>query len=184
MAMLSNIFSREKEKWILAGLIVLIIVTALNVILSRVRLSSTTPSTSGKTATLSLQTSASTVNQGDKITVQVVLSPGSNEVDAVDAVLTYDTSKLEATQVVAGSLFGTYPVQSTGGNKVQISGFTLPTNDGTVSAATNTGIVGTVTFKAKATGQAQIDFDAENVVVASKGKDVLQKTSGVAINVK
>lgn len=182
--MFGELFSRDKEKWVLTGLIVLIILTALNVILSRVRPSTTTPSVADKTAVLSLSADSSAVSQGNEITVQVLLAPNGSAVDAVDAVLTYDTTKLEAAQVDAGSLFTTYPVQSTSGNKVQLSGFTLPASDGTVNAATSKGVVGTITFKAKAAGQAQIAFDTENVVVASQGKDVLQSTSGITISVK
>lgn len=182
--MFQDLFTKPKEKWVVAGLIVLIILTALNVIVSRVRPESSAPATTPKTAVLSLDTSKSSVSSGKSFDVQVLLAPNGSLVDAVDVVLNYDTGKLEATSVSTGEMFSTYPAQSTSGSVVKLSGFTLPDGSGTVNAASSKGVFGTVTFKAKTSGTAKISFDSDQVVVASGGKDVLKSAAPLSVTVK
>lgn len=184
--MLSETFAAQKEKWIVGGLIVLIILTALNVIVARVKLKKPPVATSkiSKTAVLSLEAREDKVTAGKNFSVGIILDPQGARVDAVDVVLSYDPSKLEALQVTPGGIFSTYPVQSVGEGVVKLSGFTLPDKSGQVVAVTKKGVMGTVAFRAKTAGTAEINFKRDQVVVASEGKDVLKEVVPLLVKVR
>ena len=124
-------------------------------------------------AKLKLDPSSKTVGKGESFDVKIVLDLGSGEkTDGVDAILSYDKSKLEVTKITNG-YFGSYPKKSYEDGEITI-GATNP------EAISEDGTVATITFKATNTGTAAVNFDYtqgstvdSNVAEAGTGDDLL-----------
>lgn len=88
------------------------------------------PQTLEKTAVLTITPAEAEVKVGETLTLQINLDSGGQEVDAVDAILTYETDVFEVQSLTPTDLFPSFPVQTFTGGKITLSAFALSTNEG------------------------------------------------------
>lgn len=110
-------------------------------------------------ATLSLSPSSGTFNKSCPFSLQILLNSGGGQVDGVDAILIYDTSRFSATSINNGTLFSDYP-----GTNIDesISKVTISGTAAVGKPYSGQGILATVNFVVKDTapvGATQIKFD-------------------------
>lgn len=108
-------------------------------------------------ATLSLSPSSGTFNQGCNFSLNVNLDTAGAQTDGTDAILVYDTSKLTATSISAGTIYPDYP-----GNNIDPSGkITISGLASVTSPFQGQGTLATINFTVKenVTGATQINFD-------------------------
>jgi hypothetical protein len=92
-------------------------------------------------------------NQTFDVTIRVN-AQGAN-INAVDAIINFDNTKLQVLQVTPGTIFGSYPLNTFQNNQIRISGIDSTFN----SPFTGTdGILATIRFRAIANGQSTINF--------------------------
>jgi hypothetical protein len=112
--------------------------------------------TSTYAASLKFAPSSGNYSEGQSFSVKIDLVLSSGEkVDGTDIYMTFDKDKLKVTQVSEGTLFDSYPVNdfnNTDG-KITVSGLSK-----TTEPLEQSGTVATITFKALATGNAQVRF--------------------------
>lgn len=143
------------------------------------------PQTLEKTAVITLTPAEAEVKIGETLTLQVNLDSGGQEVDAVDAILIYDTDVFEVQSLTPTELFPSYPVQTFTGGKITLSAFALGTNEGPKIEAKK-GVLAEITLKTlKAAVSSKIEISS-NSVVAVKGEDILDvsKSNGGMYSVK
>lgn len=144
-------------------------------------------------ASLTLKTNKTTFSIGEKIPVDILVSSVRNT-DGTDIVIYYDSKLLsvdtvdDTTPVISGLIYSDYPINRTDSqnNRVEFSGITV-SQDG----VRPNGVLGTVTFTAKASGKAKIWFDFtpgsttdSNVVESKTAEDILSKVENLEINIK
>lgn len=144
-------------------------------------------------ATLTLKTNKTTFSIGEKIPIDILVSSVRNT-DGTDIVIYYDPKLLsvdtvdDTASVTSGLIYSDYPINRTDSqnNRVEFSGITV-SQDG----VRPNGVLGTVTFTAKASGKAKIWFDFtpgsttdSNVVESKTAKDILSKVENLEINIK
>ena len=131
------------------------------------------PQTLEKTAVLTLTPASANINIGETLTLQISLDSGEQEVDAVDAILTYDTDTFEVQSLTPTDLFPSFPVQTFSNGKITLSAFALGGGEGPKIEAKK-GILAEVTLKAlkKTTVASKIEISKQSVV-AVKGEDIL-----------
>jgi hypothetical protein len=131
-------------------------------------------------ATLYLSPSSGTVAIGDTFSVDVYEDSGSQDVNAVQADLTYNQSVLQYISVTSSSAFSISAATSGGGGSVHI-------DRGAIPAVTGAQLVATVTFKGIAGGTSNINFAGSSRVLANSGpqanQDILSGTSGATYTV-
>ena len=143
------------------------------------------PQTLSKTAVLTLTPATAEVKLNEILTLQISLDSGGQEVDAVDAILTYDTDIFEVQSLTPTDLFPSYPVQTFTGGKITLSAFALGAGEGPKIEAKK-GVLAEVKLKAlKAAASSKIEI-SEQSVVAVKGEDILdiEKSSGGSYTVE
>lgn len=110
-------------------------------------------------ATLSLSPAAGTFNKSCTFTLEVKLDTENQKTDGTDAIIFYDQSKVTATSIVSGTIYGDYPGNNIDDAKGQITISGL----GSISSPfTGTGTLATVNFTVKdtaATGATIIKFE-------------------------
>lgn len=145
----------------------------------------------GDTATLYFDPANTTMKVNQRTEVKVMLDTGGNDVDSIDAIINYDKSTLNMTEVVNGTGFANLvppsgsPIIDVNNAIVRFStnigtGETLtPVNGSAVHVAT---LVMTPTAPGTATLTYQYDgFEAENdsnVVAYLQGRDILEVVDG------
>lgn len=108
-------------------------------------------------ATLSLSPSSGTFNQGCNFSLNVNLDTAGAQTDGTDAILVYDTSKLTAISISAGTIYPDYP-----GNNIDPSGkITISGLASVTSPFQGQGTLATINFTVKedVTGATQISFE-------------------------
>lgn len=135
-----------------------------------------------QTATLSLDPAGGTFNKGCSFSVNINLDTGSSQTDGTDAILIYDSSRLNAAAITKGTIYPDYPgnnIDDTSG-KITISGLASIS-----SAFSGQGSLATLQFSVKdnaPTGVTQIKFDfdpndktktTDSNVVQRAGPDIL-----------
>lgn len=173
------ILRNRQEKVIAGGLVFLVVLTILNVLITKktqfASLAKPVP-----TAFLILNPETVNLAKDQIFNLEIVLDPGNHQVDAVDAILSYDPDLLEATGLAPAGLFPVYPIQEFAQGKVQLSAFGL-TKEGKKMTVSKKGSLGTVTFKAKAqSGETTVSFSPDSIV-AAKGESVLAGTKGTQV---
>jgi chitodextrinase len=124
--------------------------------------------------TLYLSPSSSIVTNGSTFTVSVRESSGTDPVNAVQANLTYDATKLDFVSIDStGTAFATEAEATGGAGVVKIA-------RGTVTAVTGDQLVAKVTFRSKiSTGSAAVDFSVGSALVRSTDNtDILVTKTG------
>lgn len=110
-------------------------------------------------ATLSLDPSGGTFNQSCSFSLNINLDTGGAQTDGTDAIILYDTSRLDATSVVSGTIYTDYP-----GNNIDSSTGKI-TISGIASASTpfsGEGTLATINFTVQSSapaGATQVTFD-------------------------
>ncbi|MBI4037396.1 hypothetical protein HY385_03155 [Candidatus Daviesbacteria bacterium] len=153
---------------------------------------STTSSTKPKT-TLLLQSSQNTIKIGDKLTVAVNIA-ADKATDGVDIIILYDPKLLTVVPVegtknamMVGSIYSDYPINAVDGvkGKITVSGITTQ-----VGGVVPRGTFGSITFTAKAAGQAKISLDFtkgstvdSNVIETKTAKDLLEEIRNTEVNI-
>ncbi len=130
------------------------------------------PQTLEKTAVLTLTPASAEVKTGEILTLQISLNSEGQEVDAVDAILTYDTDIFEVQSLAPTELFPSYPVQTFTGGKITLSAFALGTDKGPTIEAKK-GVLVEVKLKALKTAVSSKIEISNQSVVAVKGEDIL-----------
>jgi hypothetical protein len=131
-------------------------------------------------ATMYLSPSSGTVAIGDTFSVDVYEDSGSQDVNAVQADLTYNQSVLQYISVTSSSAFSINAATSGGNGSVHIDRGALP-------AVTGAQLVATVTFKGLSGGTSNINFAGTSRVLANSGpqanQNILSGTSGATYTV-
>ncbi len=134
----------------------------------------------GPSATMSLTPSSGTYSAGVSIVVSIYEDSGANQVNGVQANLSYPTSKLQyVSSTNSGSTAFPTVLQNTGGGgSVQIGVGNLSTS------STGSQLVATVTFTALAAGSATVDFASGSAVaLTSGGTDGLVGTTNATYSI-
>lgn len=106
-------------------------------------------------ATLSLSPASATKNIGDVFNVDIVVNTGGDPAAGVSAIVNYDTARLTAVQVTAGTVLAGTPLTNT----VNSSTGTIQYDTGNLTNNfTGTGTVATIQFRALAAGSATVNY--------------------------
>jgi hypothetical protein len=127
-------------------------------------------------ASLYLEPQGKTVVAEHTFRVDIFLDAGTAEVDAVDAILTFNPEIFSAEKLETGDFFNMYPVVSTQSGKVQITALVSP-KEGKPQTVSGQGRLGSVLLKALTSGEAKVEFSPD-CVVAEKGRNILGETTG------
>lgn len=110
-------------------------------------------------ATLALSPSTGTFNKGCAFSLNITLDTGGTQTDGTDAIVFYDSSRLTANSINAGTIYADYPgnnIDSASG-KIMVSGLASVT-----SSFSGQGTLATINFTVKEdapTGVTQVKFD-------------------------
>jgi hypothetical protein len=111
-----------------------------------------------KAASFSFDKSTVSTTNGGTFQVAVIVNPGSDSLNSVDAYVTFDASVLKATAVTAGTLFPTVTHDESTSGRVYIAGLV---ND-SASPVTTSGTVATITFQGLKEGTATLAFNCDS----------------------
>lgn len=129
-------------------------------------------------ASFSFDPASDTVDIGSTFDIRLNISAIGEQVTAADAYVLYDTSALDVVRLSAGTYFPSSRNNMNQAGKVYLNGFTG--NPGT--PRTGNGLLGTITFRAKAPGTATLTIDCvsgsttdSNVISNDQnGTDIIQ----------
>lgn len=135
-------------------------------------------------ATFAFSNDSVSVEAGASFTVELVLNSGSQAIDAVDAVLKFDSQVLELSKIEKGTIFEVYPLLVSDNDNGEIK----------VSAASATDFFegeanfATLTFKAAKSGKTKVIYAFEpasslDTDVMSQGTDVLGAVGTLEVTV-
>ncbi len=132
-------------------------------------------------ADLNLSPSSSSIGVGDKVSLKVMLDPGSDNVNASDGTIGYDSKLLSVDSISKeGSVFSLWTADPTFDNAAGL----LSYSGGTPTAFSTTGKILTIVFKAKAVGSTTVSFTKGSVLAADgKGTDVYKNGNGTSFMV-
>lgn len=132
---------------------------------------------------LSLIPASSSVTVGNQVSVDAMLSTGSDAVTAAELNITYDANKLQAQTINAGSALPVVLKQAQINSGVgSITVGVQPSSE--TKGFTGNGAAATVTFTTLNVGTANIDFATSTSVAAiGKSGNVLSKTNGTTVSV-
>jgi hypothetical protein len=130
-------------------------------------------------STLTISPTSANTGVGKTVVFTVTENSGTVGVNAVEADLTYDPAKLEFVSISTASSPFTLVARSQGGSgMVYISSASL-------SPLTGAQTVGTVTFKAKATGSTSVNFGTDSAVIdAQTTTDSLGSTNNATLRIR
>lgn len=126
---------------------------------------------------LSLSPSAPRASNGSNITFEVRLNTQNQPINAAQAILTYDTSKLEFVSIDSEQgVLDMKLIEKGGDGKVELV-------HGTAQKYAGNGLLARVTFKALADkGKTQIGFDATSALAhADTNTNILQQQTGATV---
>lgn len=113
---------------------------------------------SAQTATLSLDPATGTFNKGCNFSLNVKIDTGATQTDGADAILFYDSSRLNTISITNGTIYPDYP-----GNNIDPTGKVAILSLASITAPfSGKGVLATVNFKVNdnaTTGATQITFD-------------------------
>jgi chitodextrinase len=125
------------------------------------------------TATLTLSPGTSNISLGSTFTVSIVENSGTTAVNAVEADLTYDQTKLQFVSIDSSTSPFTLSARATGG-----SGTVMIAN-AALTPVTGSQTVAKVTFTAIGTGSTAVDFaSTSGIAESTNNTDVLGTTTG------
>ncbi len=109
--------------------------------------------------TLKFDTTTVNTTVNNTFQVQVIVDAASDQINSIDAYITYDSNVLQAQSVAAGTFFPSI-AQNLITGKVYVAGYV---NDPATSKS-GTGTVATITFKALATGTTTLAYFCDTSV--------------------
>lgn len=109
--------------------------------------------------TLKFDTTTVSTTVNNTFDIQVIVDAASDQINSIDAYITYDSSVLQAQSVVAGTFFPSIAQNLTTG-KVYVAGYV---NDPATSKS-GTGTVATITFKALTNGTSTLAYFCDTSV--------------------
>lgn len=119
-------------------------------------------------ATFSATININSVNQG---------------VEAADFVINFDPDYLSVATVSSGNYFGLYPVKEIGADSVKISGIANLV-DNKFIIPIGKGVIAKIVFETlSATESTKISFDREKTIVASGGKNILDRITNLEVRI-
>ncbi|MFH1561045.1 MAG: cohesin domain-containing protein [Patescibacteria group bacterium] len=127
-------------------------------------------------ARLYLTPASGTHSTGEQFAVTVSVDTAGQEAMAVDALINFDSTRLEAKSVSKGDFFGgfDYNIDAASG-RITIYSF----SEQTLQTKSGTGVIGTITFAGKAEGTASVSFlcqaggDTDSAVWDAAANDVI-----------
>lgn len=142
-------------------------------------------------AALSFAPTTARVAVGGTTTLDIVVDSASAKTVGTDVIVKYDTARLELVGITKGNVYSSYAteVKDPTAGTVSLSGFVSQNELGTGIAVK--GVFAKITFKGKAPGNAQVNFDFtqgeskdSNVVeAAGSGGDILTSAGSATITV-
>lgn len=142
-------------------------------------------------AALSFTPTTARVAVGGTTTLDIVVDSAGAKTIGTDVIVKYDTTRLELVGITKGSVYTSYSteVKDPTAGTVSLSGFVSQNEVGT--GITVKGVFAKITFKGKAAGSAQVNFDFtqgeskdSNVVeAAGTGGDILTSAGSAVITV-
>jgi len=128
-----------------------------------------------KPVKLSLTPTKQTVKSGETFMTNIFLSSPDSGVEAADFVVKFDPNFLKATNIATGNFFREYPIKEISTDSIKVSGIATLVED-TFLIPKGEGIVATITFQTlKPAVKTVVSFDREKTIIASDGKNVLEK---------
>jgi hypothetical protein len=106
-------------------------------------------------ASLKFDKATATAANGATFQISVTVDPGSDALNSTDAYVTFDSSLLKATEVVAGSLFPIVSNDISTAGKVYIAGMVSDP----ASSISTAGTLATITFQGLKEGTGTLAFD-------------------------
>ncbi len=133
----------------------------------------TIASSNSYAATLKIEPEIISAEAGQEFTVEVHLDTEGNSTDGADAIIRYNSEKLEAVEILPGTIYQNYPIKKIEEGKVSITGLASSTG----SFFSGDDLFASVKFKALLGGEenVRIDFAADSTVesnVAEHGKGI------------
>lgn len=115
------------------------------------------------------------VKSGETFTANIFLSSPDSGVEAADFVVKFDPNVLKGTNIATGNFFREYPIKETSTDSIKVSGIATLVED-TFLIPKGEGSVATITFQTlKPAAKTVVSFDREKTIIASDGKNVLEK---------
>ncbi len=135
-----------------------------------------------QTATLSLDPAGGTFNKGCSFSVNINLDTGSSQTDGTDAILIYDSSRLNAAAITKGTIYPDYP-----GNNIdpQTGRITISGLASVDKPFSGKGLLATVNFTVQSnapTGMTEVKFDFNSQDKANtRDSNVVERTTVVDV---
>lgn len=134
-------------------------------------------------ASLNLSSDKSSYKIGDIVTISINLDSGTYGVGAADFVITFDPKVLKPRQITPGNYFKVIANKSIQSDFVKISAMAEVT-DTNINFPSGKGKVATIQFDTLSqSAKTGITFDPQKTVVASDGKNILDKTQNLTISI-
>lgn len=140
-----------------------------------------TPQLAAKAA-VNLSTTKNNLKPGEQFKVTMTLDSGNQEVAAADFVVLFDPKSVQVLGVTTGKYFSNYPINRTGENYIKISGV-AGYNGKSLKLPKGRETVGEITFKALDKGTATISVDQKKTIIATAGKNILNKNKAGKLDV-
>lgn len=143
------------------------------------------PAEAAPDTTLSFDPASSTISNGQSISLDAVVNPGTNQVTAVELHINFDRTRFQATGITVPSDLSTLmaPEYDNSNGTATIIVGVRPSNppQGITSART----VATITFQAISTGSGVVSYNSTDTQVAAIGEDsnVLRNTSSANVTI-
>lgn len=135
-------------------------------------------------AVISLSSDKTEVILGATFSATININSPNQGVEAADFVVNFDPKYLKVATISARNYFGLYPVKTAEKDRVKISGIANLVNDKFIIPV-GRGTIGSIVFNTlSATSSTQISFDREKTIVASGGKNILDKVTNLEITIK
>lgn len=142
-----------------------------------------TPTITLSPAYFSLAPRTSSINKGEKITLSLKLNSGSYQIDAVDAVLSFDPKVFKIEAVTPGKIFAQYPIKRADNQAglIQLSA-AGEVKEGSIAGFIGEEEYGQITLTAlEATSSTAISFGAKSIL-ASRGQNILNPEKSLGGN--
>src|SRR3989338_3536993 len=134
-------------------------------------------------ASLKLSSDKTNYKMGDNVMISINLYSGTYGIGAADFIIDFDPKVLKPTLITIGNYFKVIANQSIQSNFVKISSLAEVTETD-INFPSGKGLVATIQFDILSQStQSAITIDKEKTIIASNGKNILDKTEDVTISV-
>lgn len=135
-------------------------------------------------AALSIISDKTSIAAGSTFSAQIKLNSYNQGIEAADFDISFDPKYLKVATISSGAFFGAYPRQETTTNSILISAM-AQVSDEKIIIPKGEGVVADIIFEAlNPVAQTIVAVNKNNTIVASDGKNVLDKVSDLTISIK